>query len=75
MSTLVVQTTVELFKFVETVNSFVDSLVRTYNKILRLMFFLKMISPGWGVSRKSKKQKKTPEPLRIKMIPQETSIY
>lgn len=48
MSTLVVQTTVELFKFVETVNSFVDSLVRTYNKILRLVFLKKLLVPVEG---------------------------
>lgn len=52
MSTLVVQTTVELLKFVHGASfrglsiSLWIRLLRTYNKILRLMFFLKMISPG-----------------------------
>lgn len=58
-------------QFSWTVNFFVDSLVRRYNKILRLMFFKKLLVPVEGYPGNPKKT----EPLRIKMIPQETSIY
>lgn len=51
MSTLVVQTTVELLKFVHGASfhglsiSLWIRLLRTYNKILRLMFFKKLLVP------------------------------
>lgn len=54
MPTLVVQTTVELLKFVHGASfrglsiSLWIRLLRTYNKILRLMFFKKLLVPVEG---------------------------
>lgn len=72
MSTLVVQTTVELLKFVHgaSFRGLSISLWIRY-KILRLVFFKKLLVPVEGYPGNPNK----PEPLQIKMIPQETSIY
>lgn len=55
MSTLVVQTTVELLKFVHgasfrglSISLWIRLYVRTYNKILRLMFLKKLLVPVEG---------------------------